>query len=68
MQMRAYLSITTGDVLEQNDATQMRFEPHPWIVNNGLTPAYDVKYNAAIETLTQPIAPTYEVQLPDVGL
>ena len=66
-QMRAYLGVIPGTLIEQDDTTGVRIELQPWIVNNGLTPAHNVRYNAVIEVMSVPIPSGFGFELPPVG-
>jgi len=54
LQTRAYLSVSFGSVVEQN-AAGLRYEPKMLLINNGNTPAYNVRYRAAADVLPFPL-------------
>jgi hypothetical protein len=56
-ELRAYLSVTIGAAIFQDD--RLRFEGKPTVVNNGQTPAYNVRYSIRSEILTESIAANY---------
>jgi hypothetical protein len=66
-QMRAYLSISPGALIEQDDNKEVKIELQPWIVNNGLTPAHEVRYNAKVQVLRIPIADNFTFPLPPMA-
>lgn len=44
-QLRAYLSVVIGPAVYQDRERELRFEAKPLILNNGSTPAYNVRYS-----------------------
>jgi hypothetical protein len=64
-QMRAYLSVVIGSAVYQ-DATHI-FEAKPAIVNNGSTPAKNVRYRIKSDIFTDSVAAGYTfIEPPDV--
>jgi hypothetical protein len=55
-QLRAYVSVDTGSNLRQSHKLNLRFEFRPNIVNNGLTPANDVRIFSRIGVVS-PVIP-----------
>ena len=64
LQSRAYLDVTFESVTSQNVTTGFRYEPRMSIVNQGLTPAYKVKFRAACDLLIFPLDPNFTFPLP----
>jgi hypothetical protein len=61
------LSVIVGTAVYQDRGKNLRFEAKPAIVNNGPTPAYNVRYRAKAEILTDSIAANYVfTEPPDV--
>jgi len=67
-QLRAYISITPGLVIEQDDANNIRFEFQPWIKNTGQTPAYEVKYSARSVISTYPLPDDFTFPVVGTGV
>jgi hypothetical protein len=65
-QLRAYLSVVIGTAVYQDRINNFQFEAKPSIVNNGATPAYNVRYSAKAEILTDRIAESYIFREPSV--
>ena len=64
-QLRAYLSVVVGTAVYQDDRN--RFEAKPFILNNGQTPAYNVRYRIKAEILGDTVAQDYTfTEPPDV--
>lgn len=66
-QLRAYLSIVPGEVIWQNERNMDPFEFHPFMINDGQTPAHDVTYNAAVELLPFPLPADFNFPLPPLA-
>jgi hypothetical protein len=54
-QMRAYVCVNFGNVIQQDNATDYHFEVRLLLVNVGPTPAYDVGYTAHADVLPFPL-------------
>jgi hypothetical protein len=63
-ELRAYLSVVIGAATYQDRAAGVRFEAKPAILNNGQTPAYNVRYRAKVEILTDSVAGGYTFSAP----
>jgi hypothetical protein len=55
-QLRAYVSVESGAMFRQSRKTGLRFEFRPNVVNNGQTPAQDVKITSFLR-ITEPKIP-----------
>jgi hypothetical protein len=55
-QLRAYLSVVVGAAIYQERDKELRFEGKPAILNNGQTPAYNVRYRIKADILTDSVA------------
>ena len=62
MQMRAYVSVLIGGGLYQTK--DVRFEVRPQIVNNGNTPARNVRWRIAADVLPVPLPEDFRFPLP----
>jgi hypothetical protein len=66
-QLRAYLSVVIGDGVYQEGAIY-KFEAKPVIVNNGQTPAYNVRYRIKADIFTDSVAASFTfTEPPDVS-
>jgi hypothetical protein len=64
-QLRAYLSVVIGAAVYQDDTH--KFEAKPAILNNGQTPAYNVRYGIKAEILSDSVAAGFTfTEPPDV--
>jgi hypothetical protein len=64
-QLRAYLAVVVGSAVFQDDKN--KFEAKPAILNNGQTPAYNVRYRIKADILTDSVAIGYTfTEPPDV--
>jgi hypothetical protein len=61
-ELRAYLSVVVGAGVYQDD--KCKFEAKPGIINNGQTPAYNVRYRAKAEILSDSVAVSYTFTAP----
>lgn len=66
-QLRAYISIAPGEVIEQNERGTESFEFHPNIVNDGQTPAHDLIFNATVDLLPFPLPQNFNFPLPPLN-
>jgi hypothetical protein len=58
-QLRAYLSIVIGQATYQDDARNIRFEAKPLLINNGETPAYNVRVRIKADILTDSVSKNF---------
>jgi hypothetical protein len=66
-QLRAYLSVIIGTAVYQERHKGLKFEAKPTILNNGQTPAYNVRYRAKADILTDSVARDYSfTEPPDI--
>jgi hypothetical protein len=63
-ELRAYLSVVVGGAVYQERARGLKFEAKPVILNNGKTPAYNVRYRARAEVLTDSVSKTFVFTAP----
>ena len=63
-QLRAYLSVIIGTAVYQERDKNFRFEAKPAIVNNGQTPAYNVRYRIKADIFTDSVAASYTFREP----
>ena len=64
-QMRAYVSVRFGAVVDQNKITGIRFEPRMIVANTGHTPAHNVTYRANAEAMEFPLKQGFTFPLPE---
>ncbi len=62
-ELRAYISVETGMTFRQSKKHQARFEFRPVIVNNGKTPASNVRILSRIDFITPPVPPNFNYAL-----
>jgi hypothetical protein len=62
-QLRAYVIALPGAFLAQDHATNLRFDAKPLLKNVGQTPAYNVRYNAVLRVLPQPLPDQFNFEL-----
>lgn len=67
-QLRAYLSVETGISYRQSQKHRTRFEFRPNVVNNGRTPASDVKILSKLDFIAPPIPRNFDYSLSPIGL
>lgn len=66
-QLRAYLSVVIGLGVNQDRVRELKFEAKPFILNNGETPAYNVRVRIKAEILTDVQIPNFVfIEPPDV--
>jgi hypothetical protein len=66
-QLRAYLSVVVGTAIYQERSKDLMFEAKPSILNNGQTPAYNVRYSAKAEILSDSVAASYIFREPSAA-
>jgi len=62
-QLRAYISVLAGTIIEQTDEVNFEFQPH--FFNAGFTPAYDVIVYAKAEVLPFPLPSDFDFSVPE---
>jgi hypothetical protein len=62
-QMRTYISVNPGAVIDQDVTPGMRFESQPIIQNDGLTPAYELVFIAKTQLLPHPLPRAFDFDL-----
>ncbi len=67
LQTRAYISVWFEGMVPQDIKTGIRFEPRMRIVNDGLTPTYDLVYRIAADVLPHPIRKDFSYPYPDIS-
>ena len=65
LQNRPYLSVQFASVIPQDTIPRYLFEIRVNIVNDGLTPAYDVRVRGAADVLPFPLSSFFSFPLPD---
>jgi hypothetical protein len=63
IQLRAYVSVLAGAIIEQ--APGLNFEFQPGILNAGFTPAYDVIVYTKVDILPYPLPADFDFSLPE---
>jgi hypothetical protein len=63
-QLRAYISIYPGLLIEQDERSPAIFEARPTIKNTGQTPAYNVSFAAITKVLPYPLPNGFDLSLP----
>jgi hypothetical protein len=63
-QMRAYASVRFGAMVNQDIASQLRFEARMIIINTGHTPAHNVCYRANAAVMPFPLPADFDFPLP----
>jgi hypothetical protein len=62
-QMRAYISVNPGAVIDQDTTPGFRFEAQPIVQNDGLTPAYELTFIGHIKLLPVPLPAGFDFDL-----
>ena len=65
LQLRAYVSARFANIVPQNDAIGIRFEPRMMLINTGHTPAYNVRHRMAADVQPFPLPSDFAFPLPD---
>ncbi|MGD1106616.1 MAG: hypothetical protein ABR865_06185 [Terracidiphilus sp.] len=63
-QMRAWLTIIVGGGIPQERDKNLKFDARPIILNTGLTPARNVRYQIKAAILPVPLPPDFDFSLP----
>jgi Sec-independent protein translocase protein TatA len=67
-QMRAWLTIIIGGGIPQERVKNLKFDARPVILNTGLTPARNVRYQIKAAILPVPLPPDFDFPLPEQEL
>lgn len=65
MEMRAYIAVIICDAVFQESGKGLRFEAKPRIINNGRTPAHNVRYRATVDILPIDLPNDFTFPLPE---
>ncbi len=65
MQMRAYISVVIGTAVYQERDKEIRFAGHPRIMNDGMTPAHNVRTFIRSTIVKFPIPENFKFDLPE---
>jgi len=63
-QMRAYVSVTVGGATFQERAKNLKFAGSPKIINDGMTPAHNVRSVIKAAIVKLPVDPAFDFNLP----
>ena len=63
-QARAYLSVVIGAAIYQEISNGLRFEARPQILNNGATPAYNVRFQIMARVISDKAASNFRFSAP----
>jgi len=64
-QMRAYVGVNIGSGTYQDRVNGLKFAGRPMMVNNGSTPAHEVKFRIAADILPLPLPDDFAFPLPE---
>lgn len=67
-QMRAWLTVIIGGGIYQERDKNLKFDARPLILNTGLTPARNVRYQIKAAVLPIPLPPEFDFPLPEKDL
>lgn len=67
-QMRAWLTVIIGGGVPQQREKDLKFDARPLILNTGLTPARNVRYQIKAAILPVPLPDDFDFSLPEKGL
>jgi len=62
-QLRAYLAVYPGFLLEQDERNKLIFEARPIVKNTGQTPAYEISFQGITRVLPIPLPPNFNFSL-----
>jgi hypothetical protein len=65
-QMRAYVSVVVGGATYQDRNKKLKFAGRPRVINDGMTPAHNVKTAIKAAIVKVPIDPNFDFTLPDI--